>query len=107
VAQRRGQIAEQRQPVPQRLPGPAHRRDDPWTERFLAFDEALDRHHPAGLPHHHLAILAVRPGRQRSRAVPRSSGRSAYAVWPAIGYRLGSDPAAGPFSGVRRAKICR
>jgi GNAT superfamily N-acetyltransferase len=32
--------------------------------RFQAFDEALDRHHPAGVPHHHLAILAVRPGRQ-------------------------------------------
>jgi GNAT superfamily N-acetyltransferase len=36
----------------------------PWTDRFRAFDAALDRHHPAGRPHHHLAILAVRPGRQ-------------------------------------------
>jgi GNAT superfamily N-acetyltransferase len=36
----------------------------PWTSRFLAFDAALDRHHPAGIPHHHLAILAVRPQRQ-------------------------------------------
>jgi ribosomal protein S18 acetylase RimI-like enzyme len=36
----------------------------PWTQRFLAFDQALDRHHPAGLPHHHLAILAVQPGLQ-------------------------------------------
>jgi len=36
----------------------------PWTGRFLAFDAALDRHHPAGSPHHHLAILAVRPDRQ-------------------------------------------
>lgn len=36
----------------------------PWTDRFLAFDEALDRNHPAGVPHHHLAILAVRPGQQ-------------------------------------------
>jgi len=36
----------------------------PWTGRFLAFDAALDRHHPAGIPHHHLALLAVRPGRQ-------------------------------------------
>jgi GNAT superfamily N-acetyltransferase len=31
---------------------------------FLAFDEQLDRHHPAGTFHHHLAILAVRPDRQ-------------------------------------------
>lgn len=37
---------------------------DPWTERFLAFDATLHRHHPAGTPHHHLAILAVRPDRQ-------------------------------------------
>jgi GNAT superfamily N-acetyltransferase len=31
---------------------------------FQAFDEALDHHHPAGIFHHHLAILAVRPDRQ-------------------------------------------
>ena len=31
---------------------------------FLAFDEALDRHHPSGAFHEHLAILAVRPDRQ-------------------------------------------
>ena len=37
----------------------------PWTGRFLAFDAALDRHHPAGVPHHHLAMLAVSPQRQR------------------------------------------
>lgn len=36
----------------------------PWTERFTAFDAALEHRHPAG-PHHHLAILAVRPDRQR------------------------------------------
>lgn len=36
----------------------------PWTDRFLVFDEALDAGHPAGPAHHHLAILAVRPGRQ-------------------------------------------
>jgi ribosomal protein S18 acetylase RimI-like enzyme len=34
-----------------------------WCARFEAFDAALDRRHPAG-PHHHLAILAVRPDRQ-------------------------------------------
>ena len=33
-------------------------------QRFAAFDAALDRHHPAGIAHHHLAILAVRPDRQ-------------------------------------------
>jgi GNAT superfamily N-acetyltransferase len=35
-----------------------------WLDRFLAFDAALDARHPAGIPHHHLAILAVRPDRQ-------------------------------------------
>jgi GNAT superfamily N-acetyltransferase len=35
-----------------------------WTRRFQAFDAALDRRHPAGQPHQHLAILAVRPDRQ-------------------------------------------
>jgi GNAT superfamily N-acetyltransferase len=35
-----------------------------WADRFTAFDAALDRHHPPGPPHHHLAILAVRPGQQ-------------------------------------------
>jgi GNAT superfamily N-acetyltransferase len=36
----------------------------PAASRFLAFDEALGSHHPAGIPHQHLAILAVRPDRQ-------------------------------------------
>jgi GNAT superfamily N-acetyltransferase len=36
----------------------------PWTARFLAFDAALDRHHPADIPHYHLAMLAVSPQRQ-------------------------------------------
>jgi GNAT superfamily N-acetyltransferase len=35
-----------------------------WTPRFVTFDEALDKHHPVGVAHHHLAILAVRPDRQ-------------------------------------------
>ena len=34
------------------------------SDRFLAFDQQLDRHHPAGVFHEHLAILAVRPDRQ-------------------------------------------
>ena len=33
--------------------------------RFSALDAALHRHHPAGVAHEYLAILAVRPGRQR------------------------------------------
>jgi GNAT superfamily N-acetyltransferase len=37
----------------------------PWTGRFAVFDQALEAHHPAGVPHEHLAILAVRPGCQR------------------------------------------
>jgi GNAT superfamily N-acetyltransferase len=36
----------------------------PHLGRFLAFDQQLDRHHPAGVFHEHLAILAVRPDRQ-------------------------------------------
>ena len=36
----------------------------PWTGRFAVFDQALEAHHPAGVAHQHLAILAVRPGRQ-------------------------------------------
>jgi ribosomal protein S18 acetylase RimI-like enzyme len=36
----------------------------PWTARFETFDAALKRRHPAG-PHRYLAILAVRPDRQR------------------------------------------
>jgi GNAT superfamily N-acetyltransferase len=37
----------------------------PHLARFQALDEALERHHPTGVPHEHLAILAVRPDRQR------------------------------------------
>jgi GNAT superfamily N-acetyltransferase len=44
-----------------RLPAAA----SPYTSRFGAFDQVLERHHPAGPPHHHLALLAVRPGCQR------------------------------------------
>ncbi|HZR54757.1 MAG TPA: GNAT family N-acetyltransferase [Streptosporangiaceae bacterium] len=36
----------------------------PWTSQFLAFETTLSSHHPAGVPHQYLAILAVRPGRQ-------------------------------------------
>ena len=37
----------------------------PWTTRFVIFDQALHARHPAGTAHEHLAILAVRPARQR------------------------------------------
>ncbi len=33
--------------------------------RFEALDEAFGQHHPTGIQYEHLAILAVRPGRQR------------------------------------------
>jgi GNAT superfamily N-acetyltransferase len=36
----------------------------PHLPNFQAFDQALDHHHPAGIFHHHLAVLAVRPDRQ-------------------------------------------
>jgi hypothetical protein len=36
----------------------------PWAQRFAAFDTELDAHH--------LAILAVRPGRQAAASAPRS-----------------------------------
>jgi GNAT superfamily N-acetyltransferase len=32
--------------------------------RFAAFDQAVEEHHPAGVPHEWLAILGVRPDRQ-------------------------------------------
>jgi len=35
-----------------------------WAYRFRAFDAALDHHHPADTPHHHLALMAVSPGHQ-------------------------------------------
>ncbi len=35
--------------------------------RFEAFDAALEARHPVAVPHQHLAILAVRPGRQGQR----------------------------------------
>jgi GNAT superfamily N-acetyltransferase len=36
----------------------------PWRGRFTELDAAFDRHHPTGMAHHHLAILAVHPGLQ-------------------------------------------
>ncbi|WP_344662326.1 GNAT family N-acetyltransferase [Catenulispora subtropica] len=37
----------------------------PWIDRFRLFDALLEKHHPTGLRHHHLAILAVDPDHQR------------------------------------------
>jgi GNAT superfamily N-acetyltransferase len=37
----------------------------PHLARFEALDEQFGRHHPSGVRHEHLAILAVRPDRQR------------------------------------------
>lgn len=58
-------------PVGQQPPGPPPHYADrlraatiPWTRRFLTIDAALARRHPAARPHHHLALLAVRPDRQ-------------------------------------------
>jgi GNAT superfamily N-acetyltransferase len=38
----------------------------PWLSRFQALDTAFEEHHPVGLFHHHLAIIAVRPNRQQA-----------------------------------------
>jgi GNAT superfamily N-acetyltransferase len=53
------------------LPGPPPGYDQrlaavtgPHYTRFAAFDATLERHHPAGTAHHHLALLAVDPGHQ-------------------------------------------
>ena len=56
----------------------------PWTDRFHLFEKALERHHPAGAPHHHLAILAVAPGRQ-SRGTGTALLRAHHASLDAAG----------------------
>jgi GNAT superfamily N-acetyltransferase len=35
-----------------------------WIHHFVVFDAELDRHHPTGTAHHHLAMLAVHPHHQ-------------------------------------------
>lgn len=37
----------------------------PWVDRFRTFDQTLEANHPSTRAHHHLAILAVVPHRQR------------------------------------------
>ncbi len=49
---------------PADYPGRLAAATSPWTGRFVAFDAALEARHPAGVAHRHLALLAVRPGRQ-------------------------------------------
>ncbi|HEV2636807.1 MAG TPA: GNAT family N-acetyltransferase [Actinocrinis sp.] len=62
---------------PRLTANPAHAQDSeyderlgavtgPWAYRFREFDAALDRHHPTGPAHHHLAILAVHPDVQHA-----------------------------------------
>lgn len=38
----------------------------PHLRQFQLLDEAFDQHHPTGVRHQHLAILATRPARQRT-----------------------------------------
>jgi GNAT superfamily N-acetyltransferase len=83
----------------------------PWTDRFLAFDAALDQHHPAGVPHHYLAMIAVRPDRQgagvgaallrsylqsidgqeRAPAYLEASSQRVHGLYLRHGYALGAD----------------
>jgi GNAT superfamily N-acetyltransferase len=37
----------------------------PWAGRFAILDEAFEAHHLVGVPHSHLAVLAVQPDQQR------------------------------------------
>lgn len=37
----------------------------PWVARFAILDDAFGERHPVGVPHSHLAVLAVQPDRQR------------------------------------------
>lgn len=55
-----------------------------WMDRFLIFDEILEQAYPAGKPHHHLAMVAVRPERQR-RGVGEALLRSHHATLDAAG----------------------
>ncbi len=68
----------------------------PWVSRFRIFDAALDRHHPAGTSHWHLAILAVRPDRQG-----RGTGAALLAVGHAVLDRVRGTPAYLEASSVR------
>jgi GNAT superfamily N-acetyltransferase len=49
---------------PEDYPGRLAAITGPHLANFQTFDQTLDHHHPAGAFHHHLAILAVRPGAQ-------------------------------------------
>jgi GNAT superfamily N-acetyltransferase len=51
-------------PPPDGYAGQLAEATGPFLDRFLAFDEALVRHHLTGALHHHLAILAVHPDGQ-------------------------------------------
>jgi GNAT superfamily N-acetyltransferase len=58
-------------PISQDGPAPPAGYDDQlagatgrWVGRFQEFDAAMAARHPAGIAHHYLALLAVRPDRQ-------------------------------------------
>jgi len=61
-------VEGQHEPCPDDYPADYEARlaqlTNPFTDRFLAFDAALDECHPVGVSHHYLAMLAVRPDRQ-------------------------------------------
>lgn len=61
----------------------------PWHQRFRTFDGHLDKHHPGGLRHDHLAILAVHPDWQR-----RGLGTALLAAHHAVLDRTDSPTAA-------------
>lgn len=67
----------------------------PHLPRFAALDDTFNTHHPIGVAHEHLAILAVSPGRQRL-GIGTAMLQARHAFLDAIGmpaYLEASDPA--------------
>jgi GNAT superfamily N-acetyltransferase len=68
-----------------------------WIDRFRTFDALLDKHHPAGLRHDHLAILAIRPDHQRrglgTELLAAHHGRLDQSDPPTAAYLEASDAA--------------
>ncbi|MFD0633029.1 GNAT family N-acetyltransferase [Catenulispora yoronensis] len=69
----------------------------PWAARFRIFEELLAKHHPVGLRHEHLAILAVDPDHQRqgigTALLATHHRRLDQGADPAATYLEASDPA--------------
>ena len=82
-----------------------------WLDRFLIIDELFEQAHPRGRPHHFLALLAVRPDRQRrglsttllrahhatldAAGLPaylQASGQAARALYAKLGYQDDGPP---------------